>query len=231
VTASHEGFITKVNGHLDLTMNRQLRLDITLMVSGRQEVITVEAAPPLIDTGSTSTGSTVVPRQVESMPLNGRNYLDLLQLVPGVSINRIAAQGDDNSAPILGERANNACILIDGMPNRDEVDGGPGGDFDQDSIREFQVLTAGYKAEFGRGSGGIINVATKSGTNDRHGSLAVFHRNYVLDARNVPDASVPFLLRWDASGTFGSPIVKDRVVFFGRPRGFAKPTVEFPVPR
>jgi len=61
------------------------------------------------------------------MPLNGRNYLDLLQLVPGVMLNRNFKEGDDNSAPILGERANNAYVLIDGMPNRDEVDGGPAG--------------------------------------------------------------------------------------------------------
>ena len=98
----------------------------------------------------------------------------LLQLVPGVAINRNFSEGDDNSAPILGERANNAYILIDGMPNRDEVDGGPAGQFDQDSILEFQVLTSGYKAEFGRGSGGVVNVATRSGTKQWHGSFPLF---------------------------------------------------------
>src|SRR6266852_4937600 len=157
----------------------------------------------------------MLPSQVEAMPLNGRNYLDLLQLVPGVAINRNFAEGDDNSAPILGERANNAYVLIDGMPNRDEVDGGPAGQFDQDAILEFQVLTAGYKAEFGRGSGGIVNVATKSGTNNWHGSISLFHRNYLLDTPDVSNSSVPFLLRWDTSATVGGPFVKDRVFFFG----------------
>src|SRR4029077_6409647 len=123
-------------------------------------------------------------------------------------------EGDDNSAPILGERANNAYILIDGMPNRDEVNGGPAGQFDQDSILEFQVLTSGYKAEFGRGSGGIINVVTKSGTNDWHGSAALFHRNYLLDSPDMSNSDVPFLLRWDTSATLGGPVLKDRVFVF-----------------
>jgi hypothetical protein len=215
VRASREGFATKIYLAIDLTLNQKLHLDITLVVSGTTETITVAGSAPLLDLDTSSTGGTIVPAQVESMPLNGRNYLDLLQLVPGVAINRNFAEGDDNSAPILGERANNAYILIDGMPNRDEVDGGPAGQFDQDSILEFQVLTSGYKAEFGRGSGGVINVATRSGTNQWHGSFALFHRNYVLDSPDVPDSEPPFLLRWDASATAGGPVYKDRVFWFG----------------
>jgi hypothetical protein len=215
VTAAHVGFVTKTYANLVLTVNRQLRVDITLVVGSMQQTITVGAIPPVLETGNSSTGNTILPLQMESMPLNGRNYLNLLQLVPGVSINRTVPEGDDNGAPILGERANNAYILIDGMPNRDEVDGGPAGQFDQDSILEFQVLTSGYKAEFGRGSGGIVNVATKSGTKDWHGSASLFHRNYLLDTPDVSNSSVPFLLRWDTSATLGGPLSKDRVFFFG----------------
>jgi hypothetical protein len=215
ITAAHDGFTTKVYAHLDLTVNQQFRVDIALAVGSMQQRVAVEASPPLLETGTSSSGDTILPKQVESMPLNGRNYLDLLQLVPGVAINRNFPEGDDNSAPILGERANNAYVLIDGMPNRDEVDGGPAGQFDQDSILEFQVLTSGYKAEFGRGSGGIVNVATKSGTNDWHGSASLFHRNYLLDSPDVPHSDVPFLLRWDTSATLGGPVLKDRIFFFG----------------
>jgi len=214
VTASHDGFTTKVCAHLDLTLNRQLPLDMTLLVGSRQERITVNAGSPLLETESASTGLTITPKQVESMPINGRNYLDLLQLVPGISLNRTVSEGDDNSSPILGERANNAYILIDGMPNRDEVDGGPAEQFNQDSILEFQVLTSGYKAEFGRGSGGIINVATKSGTNQWHGSASLFLRNYLLDSSDVPNSRVPFLLRRDTSATLGGSVLKDRVFVF-----------------
>ena len=215
ITAGHDGFTNKVYEHLDLTVNREIRLDITLAVGSIEQSVTVGASPPLLETNSSSTGYTIVPDQVESMPLNGRNYLDLMQLVPGLGINRNFPEGDDNSSPILGERANDAYVLIDGMPSRNEVDGGPAEQFDQDSILEFQVLTSGYKAEFGRGSGGIVNVATKSGTNDWHGSLSLFHRNYLLDSRDVPDSDVPFLLRWDTSATASGPLVKDRVFLFG----------------
>jgi Carboxypeptidase regulatory-like domain/TonB dependent receptor/TonB-dependent Receptor Plug Domain len=215
ITADHDGFTTKVYIHVDLTLNRQIRLNITLTVGSMRQKVTVGTAPPILEIGMSSSGDTILPKQVESMPLNGRNYLDLLQLVPGVGINRNFTEGDDNSAPILGERANNAYILIDGMPNRDEVDGGPAGQFDQDSILEFQVLTSGYKAEFGRGSGGIVNVVTKSGTNEWRGSASLFHRNYLLDTPDVAHSAVPFLLRWDTGATIGGPFVKDRVFFFG----------------
>lgn len=215
VTAAREGFTTKVYANVNLTLNQQIRLDIILGVGSMQQQVTVGASPALLETTTSASGNTILPAQVESMPLNGRNYLDLLQLVPGVAINRNYSEGDDNSAPILGERANNAYILIDGMPNRDEVDGGPAGQFNQDAVLEFQVLTAGYKAEFGRGSGGIVNVATKSGTNDWHGSASLFHRNYLLDSPDVAHSDVPFLLRWDSSATLGGRLIRNQVFLFG----------------
>src|SRR5579863_5865944 len=102
----------------------------------------------LIEPAISSSGATILPQQIEQMPINGRNYLDLMQLVPGVSINRQANAGTDAAAPILGERGGNSLFLVDGMPNSDGVNGGPAAPFNQDSILEFQVLTAGYKAEF-----------------------------------------------------------------------------------
>jgi hypothetical protein len=231
VTATHDGFTTKVYANVNLSVNSQIRVDITLVVGSMQQTITVGAIRPVLETGNSSMGTTILRSQVESMPLNGRNYLDLLQLVPGVTLNRRFKEGDDNSAPILGERSNNAYVLIDGMPNRDEMDGGPAGQFNQDAILEFQVLTAGYKAEFGRGSGGIVNVATKSGTNHWHGSASLFHRNYLLDTPDVSITSVPFLLRWDTSATVGGPLVRDRVFFFGaaeRIRETRQPNFQYP---
>jgi Carboxypeptidase regulatory-like domain/TonB dependent receptor-like, beta-barrel len=215
ITVIHEGFATKSYVGLLLTLDRQIHLDLALALSSMQQSVVVGAAPTLLETAVSSTGNTILPRQVEAMPLNGRNYLDLLQLVPGVALNRNFSQGDDSSSPILGERANNAYVLIDGMPNRDEVDGGPAGQFNQDSILEFQVLTSGYKAEFGRGSGGIVNVATKSGGSEWHGALSLFHRNYLLDTPDVQDSATPFLLRWDASAAGGGPVLKDRIFLFG----------------
>lgn len=95
----------------------------------------------MLETTISSSGATIPPQQIEQMPINGRNYLDLMQLIPGVTVNRQADAGTDAAAPILGERGGNAIFLIDGMPNGDAVDGGPAAPFDQDSILEFQVLT------------------------------------------------------------------------------------------
>ena len=181
------GFAALVYGNLVLTVNHTLLLDITLTVGNLEQQITVNLRPPLLESGTSSSSSTIVPEQIESMPINGRNYLDLLQLVPGVAINRQAGEGNDTSAPMQGERSGNALFLIDGQPNRDEVNGGPAGQFNQDTVLEFQVVTSGYQAEFGHGSGGIINVVTKSGTNEWHGTASLFHRNYChTDAGAIP---------------------------------------------
>src|SRR5205823_2283987 len=189
--------------------------DVELAVSPVQIEITVSALLPLVEAGASSSGATILPHQIEQMPINGRNYLDLMQLVPGVAVNRRVDAGTDAAVPILGERGGNAVFLIDGMPNRNGVDGGPAAPFDQDSILEFQVLTAGYKAEFGHGSGGVVNVVTKSGTAQWHGRFSFFHRNSVLDASDVPGKNTPFLLRWDPSANLGGKLLKGRVFFFG----------------
>jgi outer membrane receptor protein involved in Fe transport len=217
IRATKTGFETEVFKNLEVTLNRIVSYDITLQVGAVNQTVEVDSATPLLETTASSTGSTITPQQIEDMPINGRNYLDLLQLVPGVALNRQNDPSGDNATPILGERGGNALFLIDGLPNRDDFNGGPSGQFNQDSILEFQVVTGGYKAEFGHASGGIINVVTRSGTNDWHGGVSAFHRNSVFDSNNVPSASTgaPFLLRWDPTAYIGGPIVKDKVFFFG----------------
>src|SRR4030095_16877324 len=139
---------------------------------------------------------------IKEMPTNGRNYLDLMQLVPGVVINRQANVGSDNANPVLGERSGNNNFLIDGQPNKDTVNGGAAAQFNQETIAEFQVLTTGYKAEFGQASGATVNVITKSGSNEFHGVGSLFHRNDAFDASNSLDAETtdaPDLRRFDYS--------------------------------
>ena len=189
------GFATKVYETLPVTVNRLLILDVGLSISTLQEVVMVSANPTLLESTISSSGATILPQQIEQMPINGRNYLDLMQLVPGITINRQSDAGTDAAAPVLGERGGNAVFLIDGMPNSDAVDGGPAAPFNQASILEFQVLTAGYTAEFGHGSGGVVNVVSKSGTGQWHGLLSTFHRNSVLDSSDVSGKNKPLLLR------------------------------------
>ena len=216
IKASKEGFTSEVFHTIEVTLNREVPFDIVLQVGVVSQVIEVDSVVPLLETAASSTGSTITPQQIEDMPINGRNYLDLLQLVPGVALNRQNDPAGDNSTPILGERGGNALYLIDGLPNKDNFNGGPSAQFNQDSILEFQVVTAGYKAEFGHASGGIINVVTRGGTNELHGGVDVFHRNYKFDSNDIPAATTgaPFLLRWDPTAYLGGPVIKDKVFFF-----------------
>src|SRR5439155_16518373 len=166
ISTSKAGFTTETFRNLELSVNCTFTLNIVLKVEGHAETVEVSTVSPLLERTTSSTGSTIGPRQIEQMPINGRNYLDLLQLVPGVSINRQQDASLDSATPILGERGGNTVFLIDGMPNRDELNGGAAVQFNQDSILEFQVITSGYEAEFGHGFGTIIYWLSKSGTND-----------------------------------------------------------------
>ncbi|MBO0724442.1 MAG: TonB-dependent receptor, partial [Blastocatellia bacterium] len=157
----------------------------------------------------------IAPRQIAELPINGRNYLDLLQLVPGVALNRQANPNSDQAAPVLGDRGGNTNFLIDGMSNKDGMAGGAAAQFNQDTIAEFQALTTGYKAEFGHASGAIVNVITKSGTNDWHGVGSFFHRNDAFDASNIAGFEAPELKRYDYSLALGGPVVKEKIFFFG----------------
>ncbi len=218
LTISHTGFATRTFDNIELTLNRTLTLDIPLEVGAVQEQVDVLETAQLLNPTTSATGATITPQQIREMPTNGRNYLDLLQLVPGVVINRRANVGSDNSTPVLGERSGNNNFLIDGQPNKDTVTGGAASEFNQETIAEFQVLTSGFRAEFGQASGAVVNVITKSGGNQYHGLASIFWRNNVFDSSNSLDPAeeeAPFLQRWDYSLALGGPIVKDKVFFFG----------------
>lgn len=218
LTISHTGFSTRTFDDIELTVNRTLTLDIPLEVGPVQEQVDVVEFAQLLNPTASSTGSTITPQQIKEMPTNGRNYLDLMQLVPGVVINRQANTGSDNATPVLGERSGNNNFLIDGQPNKDTVNGGAASQFNQETIAEFQVLTAGFRAEFGQASGAVVNVITRSGSNAYHGLASIFFRNNAFDSSNSLDPTkdeAPFLQRWDYSLALGGPIVKDKVFFFG----------------
>jgi len=220
LTVSHAGFSTQEFKDLEMTLNRTLKFDVSLDVGTVAQKVVVSAEMPLLETTASSQGATIVPSQIVNMPINGRNYLDLMQLVPGVAINRQADLNSDNATPVLGERANNTGFLIDGLSNQDELSGGAAAQFNQDTIAEFQVITTGYKAEFGHASGGVVNVITKSGTNDTHGLVSAYHRNSAFDSSNIPgQPNVPYLLRWDYDVAGGGAWIRDKAFWFGSAEG------------
>lgn len=223
VEVSKQGFKTVLKDDVVLHVQDVIAINFTVPVGSTSESITVIGAVPLVDTETSTAGTVVDNQQIRQMPLNGRNYLDLMQLVPGVTINRQADQGSDVATPILGERGGNAGFLIDGLENNDQVNGGAAAQFNEDTIAEFRVATSGYKAEFGHSSGGVVNVITRSGINQWHGIGSLFHRNSVFDSADtsglVPPPApvftkVPFLLRWDYDVAAGGPLIKDKVFMF-----------------
>jgi hypothetical protein len=215
ITVTQAGFAGNT-ANIELTLNRTARFDVQMQVGDVMGSVNVVDELPLIEPNASSTGTTVTPQQIVDLPVNGRDYTDLLQLVPGVAINRQSS--GDNANPVLGERSGNNNFFIDGLPNKDTVAGGPAAQFNQETIKEFQVLTTGYKAEFGQASGAIVNVITKSGGNSFHGVASLFHRNEALDSSNSLDETVtepPHLRRFDYSLAVGGPIWKDKIFFFG----------------
>ncbi|HEY3052272.1 MAG TPA: TonB-dependent receptor [Thermoanaerobaculia bacterium] len=219
VSASSPGFTTKVLDGIELFLDRTVTIDIPMQVAAQAESMTVQVAAPIVDHTTSSNRQVIDSRTIESMPLNGRNYLDLILLTPGVDVNNNAradlAPARDTRGAILGERAGNTAFLIDGLENNDDFRGGVFQSFTQDAIQEFEVIAAGYKAEFGRGAGGIVNVVTKSGTDQMRGSAFFFLRNDSLDASTVNGQDPPKLKRYNAGLTLGGPVVKDRAWYFG----------------
>jgi hypothetical protein len=207
LTVSQTGFANNVS-RIELSLNRTATVDFSLQVGAvGGDVVNVASDLPLLVTDSPATGTTVTPQQIRDLPVTGREYLDLLQLVPGVAVNRQSS--GDNANPVLGERSGNNNFFIDGQPNKDTVAGGPAAQFNQETIAEFQVLTTGYKAEFGQASGAIVNVITKSGTNAYRGVASLFHRNEAFDADKGG------LRRFNYSLAGGGPIWKEKIFFFG----------------
>jgi Carboxypeptidase regulatory-like domain/TonB dependent receptor-like, beta-barrel len=218
ITASHPGFAQTVLTGVTLVLDHTVTVNVTLKVAARSESISVTATTPLVDTTDSSIRQVVDSRTIDAIPLNGRNYLDLVQLSPGVTVNTEARSdltNRDTKGAILGERAGNAAFLVNGLENNDDFHGGVFQSFTQDAIQEFEVVESNYKPEFGRGSGGIVNVVTKSGTNAFHGNAFLFIRNDALDTSNVPDQPPPPLTRYDFGGTLGGPVRKDKAWFFG----------------
>jgi Carboxypeptidase regulatory-like domain/TonB dependent receptor len=224
--ASAAGFQTTVRRGITLTVGQQAVVDFSLMVGQSQQTITVEAQVSQVDTASTAVASFVEQKQINDLPLNGRNFTDLVTLVPGVSgggqIGNGGANllyGTQNNFAVSGARAEGQAYLLDssdiqGFWAHGSGSGVMGTTLGVEAISEFSVLTNTYSAQFG-GNGAVVNAVSKSGTNAFHGSGYEFLRNSALDARNFFDGtSVPAFRQNQFGATFGGPIKKDKLFFF-----------------
>jgi outer membrane receptor protein involved in Fe transport len=224
VTAALSGFATTRRPNLTLTIGQGLTVDLVLKVATTQEEVTVTADAPILEATRTHQASTVGERAVANLPVNGRNFIDFVLTTPGVS--RDTRGGDISFA---GQRGTLNSLVIDGADNNNTFFGQTLGrtgsgrapyQFSQDAVQEFQVNRSAYSAEYGRAGGAVINVVTKSGTNDLHGSAFEFFRDKSLNANSYNNKiqtpireKAPFRIH-QFGASLGGPIVKDRAFFF-----------------
>lgn len=232
ITVTKTGFQQVTRKNITLEVAQTAEVNLALAVGSSTETVVVSGAPPLLDTQTSSIGQVITARTITSLPLNGRSTFRLIQLTPGVTFNQAAYGqfGDvpvnttwDTSFSINGGQAQSNEILIDGVPS--EV-----GFFDQittipsvDDTEEFKVESNNLSAEYGRYSGGVINVTTKSGTNDLHGAAFEFLRNSALDANDYIDNSkgvkIPPFKMNQFGGALGGPVVLPHL-YHGRDKTF-----------
>ena len=241
------GFKKNIRRGVVLELNQVITLNMTMQIGGAKEVVEVTSEAPLVDTTSTQLGAVVNDRSVSQLPLNARDTYQFLQLQPGV----MSTVGSANSVVYGNDRA--GAVSVNGgrgRSNNFSVNGGDANDQfvnlpivqpSPDSIEEFRVLTNTFDAEYGRNSGSVVNVVTKSGTNNFHGNVYEFFRNTVLNAnaycftatQGIP-CDKPQFNQNQFGGTFGGPIKKDRTFFFtsyeGRRirQGISSPAVTVP---
>jgi hypothetical protein len=219
ISAEQSGFKRVERSGIELVADQRVKLDFVLQVGDVTESIEVTEAAPLVDTQTVERGIVIQSNQVENLPLNGRNFANLITLQPGVVLGGQTA----GSITFNGLPFENVTINIDGTDaaNPDwSKTANFGGQtrmnmLSQEFIQEFKSTQGVYSAEMGRALGGSINVITKSGTNELHGSVFEFMRNDVFDARRFFANSRDPLRLNQFGATAGGPIIKDKLFFFG----------------
>ena len=231
VTASLEGFQSEVRSGIVLTVGREAVVNFQLNVGAVTQSVEVSGEAPLVNTTGGGLGEVVESHTITELPLNGRDLSQLITLETGATTYTAPGSSDTGAGKLIviaGQRPTSNVFLIDGIPIEsysDKTPTGASGSFlGVDAVREFKVETNAYNAEFGRGSGGIFNMATASGTNRLHGSLFEYLRNDKLDAAKWEDnkfgAEKPAFKRNQFGGSLGGPIKKDHTFFFGTYEGY-----------
>ena len=217
VTFTLSGFATLVHEKIELTVGQSITLPASMPVSNVAETVTVTAGTSVIESARTAAATTLNALTVENTPILGRKFEDLLTLTPGVSI----VQGPDgDEITFAGQRGIFNNISLDGGDYNNGFFGEQAGgqraaiDITLEAIKEFQVIATGAPAEFGRTAGGVVNVVTKSGTNDPHGSLFYFQRLEALTGKLSDGTDLEDFHREQWGGTFGGPLKRDKAFAF-----------------
>jgi Carboxypeptidase regulatory-like domain len=230
MTVEHAGFKRAVQAPFKLDVNQVIRVDLTLVVGSINERVDVTAAEPLIESETSSLGQVVEEQRVRELPLNGRDFVELAYLSPGVNAGPSGAvqqggipenQRGTGSIQANGLTATNNNFLLNGFDNNEQQIGIQVIQPAIDAIQEFKVQTNNFGADIGRG-GAVVNVLLKSGSNQFHGSVYEFLRNSAFDAKNFfddPTAPIVPFKQNQFGGTIGGPIVKNKLFFFADYQG------------
>jgi len=205
-----------------LTVGSAFEVPIVLAVASAETSITVTGESTVLEAARTQIAGTVPQSEVRTLPLNGRNFLDIALLIPGVSPTNTASNqlfAETSAVPGQGisvgsQRNFSNSFIVDGLSNNDDAAGLTGAFYGLDVVNEFQVVTSGGQAEFGRALGGYINVATKSGANALHGDLYGYFRNQRLNADNALSNTALPLTQAQYGASLGGPIIRDRTFYF-----------------
>jgi hypothetical protein len=216
ITVEAQGFKRASRHGVVLDIGDVRQIDVVLEIGEVSQTVDVEAAAPLLDSADATVGTVINNRQIEDLPLNGRDYLQLAALSSG-TIPSVTSVG----ISIGGQQGYAVGFLLDGVDNNNQAIRYSYGNQKEvikpsvDAVEEFKVATNGYSAEFGRSSSGVVSVSIKSGTNDLHGTAYEFLRNQALDAKNFFATSQPPYKRNDFGASAGGPILKNRLFLFG----------------
>jgi len=233
VKAELSGFKTVTRPDIPLGVDQRVRIDVKLEIGAVEESVTVTGTSPLVQTSSSELGTTVSEEQIKTLPLNGRNFVNLTRTVPGV-VRGIPGANIDGAGSLAwrasasfsanGQRPRDNNYMLDGVDNNETwlqtVVLFPS----VDALDEFKLQTSTYSAEFGHSLGGVVNLQIKSGTNAMHGSGFEFLRNSVFDANNFfnnrAGRDKPDFSQHQFGGTVGGPIVKDKTFYFFDYQGY-----------
>jgi hypothetical protein len=219
IGAELAGFAAQQRKGVRLQIGQLVEMNFQLQ-PGASEAIVVSAAAPLVDTTQTSVSSVVGQEQIDTLPTNGRNFLSFTVITPGVTNDRTPQQGASATSGLSfgGQRARSNNIMVDGVDNNDPIVGAVRATFSQEAIQEFQVLTNSYSAEFGKASGGVVNIITRSGTNETRGNVFEFFRDDSLNSKGHFEKlgnqdKAPFHQN-QYGATVGGPIRRDQTFYF-----------------
>jgi hypothetical protein len=217
-TAEAGGFGKFEARQIQLTVGQQAEFPVSLKVASQTADITVNTTPDLIETQRTAVANTIDQQRIENLPINQRDYINFAQTSSQVNRDngRPIGPAPTSGLNIGGQRGRSTLVMVDGADNTDNSVNAARSTLGQEAVQEFQVVTNSYAAEYGRASGGVVNVVSKSGSNNYHGNLFGFlrHRSFQANNRFAPIDDAPYT-RTQYGATLGGPIIHDRTFFFG----------------